>query len=319
MLITGWVPIMRVVLPTKRKVAMPDLAIVIVNYNTQELLRACIESILREQGNLAVEIIVVDNDSRDGSADMLREHFSETVRLIETGRNTWFSGGNNIGVKAAQSDTVLILNADTIMQPQTLQILFDYLHENDQVGAVTCQQRFPDTNAIIRTCSEQTTYSDLLLGYTFLGVIFSGQRAQSRQHMWYDSWNRQSNRSIGIAPGSCIMASRELLLSFGVFDEALKLYFTDDDLCRDILATGKEIHFVAEAILLHYEHASVEQVQRLASQIYFDDLVTFCRKHHGTARALLLQVLMIPTRWGMAAAQRLRGERKTIQVAQDGS
>lgn len=291
---------------------MPDLSVVIVNYNTRDFLRACLEALLRERGTLSLEIIVVDNDSRDGSAEMLREQFSDTVRLIEPGRNTWFSGGNNIGVQAATAATVLLLNADTLVQANTLQTMYAYLHAHDHVGAVTCQQRFPDTKAVIRTCSQQAAYADLLLGYTFLGVLLAGWRDERRKQMWYDTWGRETTRAIGVAPGSCIMAARDLLCSFGIFDEALKLYFTDDDLCRDILATGQAIHFVAEATLLHHEHASTKQVQRLASQIYFDDLLVFCRKHYGQARASLLRLLMLPTRWGMALAQRLRGERATL-------
>ena len=96
------------------------------------------------------------------------------------------------------------------------------------------------------------------------------------------------------------------------FDETLKLYFTEDDICRRIIDNGKEIHFLPDALLLHHEHASVEQVQRLASQIYFDDLLIFCEKYYGKASAILLNALVIPTRWAMDFVQRLRGEKKAL-------
>lgn len=288
---------------------MPDLSIVIVNYNTREKLRACLESIQRERGSLAVETIVVDNGSKDQSAEMVRQ-FAD-VTLIEPGYNSWFTGGNNIGLKAASGDYVLILNPDTILQPNTLQTMIAYLQSHQQVGAVTCLMRFPDGREQ-PTCSMTPRYVDLLLGYTFLGVVFSGWRDARRQQMWYEGWKRDSNKSVEVIPDSNLLASRDLLLKLGMFDERMKLYFTEDDICRRILDSGKEIHFVADALLLHHEHASVEQVQRLASQIYFDDLVVFCQKYYGTLPTLFLQALMLPTRWAMDLAQRLRGERKAL-------
>jgi hypothetical protein len=130
--------------------------------------------------------------------------------------------------------------------------------------------------------------------------------------MWYSDWERDSDKSVEVIPGSNILAKRDLLMQIGLFDETLKLYFPEDDICRRILDTGKEIHFLAKPLLLHYEHASVEQVQRLASQIYFDDLVAFCRKYYGTPATLFLQTLMTPTRLLMDLAQRLRGEKKSL-------
>ena len=82
-----------------------------------------------------------------------------------------------------------------------------------------------------------------------------------------------------------------LLLDIGIFDESMKLYFTEDDICRRIIDSGKEVHYLPDALLLHHEHASVEQVQRLASQIYFDDLLVFCEKYYGKASAMLLNAL----------------------------
>ncbi|MEP7292685.1 MAG: glycosyltransferase family 2 protein [Chloroflexota bacterium] len=286
---------------------MPDeLSIVIVNYNTRDFLRACLASIEAQKGELAVEVIVVDNASKDGSAAMLRDEFP-LVKLIEPGVNTWFTGGNNLGVRAAQGDTVLLLNADTLIQPGMLQRMIADLRAHPNAAALTCQQQRFD-GEILRICSRIPHYLDLLLGYTFLGVLFSRLRDQRRAVMWYADWQRDSSRPVEVIPGSCILAARDLLTRLGPFDERLKLYFPEDDLCKRILAEGREIHFLAEALLLHEEHASTRQAQRLASRIYFDDLITFARKWHGGLAALLLALLVMTTRAAMELAQRLRGE-----------
>lgn len=283
---------------------MPDLSIVIVNYNTCAKLRDCLYSILEHRGTLDVEIIVVDNASSDGSAAMVREAFANHVRLIEPQRNTWFSGGNNIGVQAAQSDIVLLLNADTLLAPDLLQTMRDYLLSQKAVGAVTCRQQHPDGD-ILKICSQQPQYLDLLLGYTGIGVLFAPYRDERRRQMWYNGWQRDSDKMIEVAPGSCIMTYRDLLLAFGVFDEGLKLYFTDDDLCRSILASGHEIHFLADVTLLHYEKSSSGGMTRFVREIYFDDMLAFSKKHFGYWRTLFLRLCLIPTRIAMDIKQTL--------------
>lgn len=290
---------------------MPDLSVIIVNYNTRAKLQACLTSLLEHRAEIELEIIVVDNGSQDGSADMVRG-FAPDVTLIEPGYNSWFTGGNNIGVRAATGTYAWILNPDTVVQAGTMQTMLTYLHENATVGAVTSRMRFPDGSEQ-PTCSMTPRYLDLLLGYTLIGAVFSGWRNRRRRQMFYEGWDRASIKSIEVAPDSNLMAEREMLLSIGIFDESMRLYFTEDDICRRIIdEAGKAIHYLPDALLLHYEHASVEQVQRLASQIYFDDLIVFCRKYYGVLAAWLLQSLVIPTRWAMDAKQRLRGEKTAL-------
>jgi GT2 family glycosyltransferase len=286
---------------------MPDLSIVIVNYNTRDYLRQCLATIDAQKGDVTVEVIVVDNASKDGSAAMLRSEFPQ-VRLVEPGVNTWFTGGNNLGVRHAEGDYVLLLNADTIIQPGLFSTMLQYLRDHPRVGALTCQQR-SFSGDILSICSRVPAYLDLLLGYTFLGVIFAPLRDRRRAAMWYADWRRDTTRAVEVIPGSSIFAPRELLARFGPFDVRLKLYFPEDDLCKRILAEGYEVHFLADAVLLHEEHASTRQAQRLASRIYFDDLIAFTHKWHGSLAALLLALLVIPTRAAMDIAQRIRGER----------
>ncbi len=286
---------------------MLDLSVVIVNYNTREYLRACLTSIEAQRGDLAVEVVVVDNASKDGSAAMIRAEFPRVV-LVEPERNTWFTGGNNLGVSRAQGEYVLLLNSDTLIQPDMLPTMVAYLRDHANVGALTCQQVSLSGGEVLRICSRVPQYLDLVLGYSFLGAIFAGWRDRRRARMWYSDWARDTTRAVEVIPGSCILAPRELLLHLGTFDTRLKLYFPEDDLCRRILRTGREIHFTADAVLRHEEHASTRQTQRLASRVYFDDLIAFARMWYGAAAALALALLVLPTRAAMDVAQRLRGE-----------
>ncbi|MBN2470198.1 MAG: glycosyltransferase family 2 protein [Anaerolineae bacterium] len=289
---------------------MPDLSIVIVNYNTREPLRRCLESIQQFHGDLAVEVVVVDNGSKDGSPAMVREVMPEAV-LIEPGYNSWFTGGNNIGVRASSGTYVLILNPDTEMLPDTLPALVEYMRQNPQVGGASPRQRFPG-GAEIRICSMTPRFPDLLFGYTFLGAFLSPLRKRRRQEMFYAGWDRTTSRAVEVVPDSSLLMTRALFDRLGGFDETFKLYFTEDDICRRIIESGQEVHLCAAAMLVHEENASVSQVQRLASRTYFADLIVFCRKYYGALAAGLLAVLVAPTRWGMDLAQRLRGEKDSL-------
>ncbi len=279
------------------------LSTVICNYNTRDELARALESLQATTGDLAHEIIVVDNASRDGSAAMVREQFP-AVRLIESGENLWFSGGNNLGIQAAQGNYVLILNPDTIMQPGTLQTLVQYLDDHLDVGAVTARMTFAG-GTVQQTCSRFSGYLDNVLGHTFVGVLFPGWRERRRAQIWYSDWDRESTHPVEVAPGSCIMARRAILQQIGGFDPALKLFFTDDDFCRQIIGTGTAIHYVAEATLIHDEHASLDQVPRLTRRVYWEDLLAYTRKYHGALHAWVLAALLIPTRIVTAIKRRL--------------
>lgn len=281
-----------------------QLSTVICNYNTRDELARALDSLLTTTGDLAHEIIVVDNASRDGSAALVRERFP-AVKVIESGANLWFSGGNNLGLRAAQGEYVLILNPDTIMQPGALQTLVAYLDDHPAVGAVTLRMTFMD-GTLQRTSSRFASFTDFLLSYTALGVILPGWRTRRQRRMWHADWDRGSTRAIEVAPGSCILARRAILEQIGYFDERLKLFFTDDDLCRQIIKTGAEIHYVAEATIIHDEHASLNKVPSLTQRVYWEDLSTYTRKYHGPLAAGVLAALLIPTRTAMSLKRRLR-------------
>jgi GT2 family glycosyltransferase len=283
------------------------LSVVICNFNTRDPIAEALESLEATLGDLTYEIIVVDNASKDGSAAMVRERFP-AVKVIEPGANRWFTGGNNLGMRAARGDVVWILNPDVIVRPHAVQTMLVYLDSHPAAGAVTCRMVFRD-GTLQRNGSRLAAYVDLLLGYSFLGVLFKPWRDQRRRIMWYADWDRTSDRPIEVAPGSNLLVRRSILEQIDFFDEQLKLYFPEDDMCYRIRQIGHEVVYVAGATIVHDEHASTRQVQRLATHVYFNDLITFTRKYYGRPRALLLAALIMPTRAAMLLAQSVKKRR----------
>ncbi|MCY4020968.1 MAG: glycosyltransferase [Chloroflexi bacterium] len=261
---------------------MSDLSVVIVSYNTRELLRACLRS-LRESVGLQLEVIVVDNASIDGSAEMVRQAFPEVV-LLEQTSNTWYCGGNNIGIKRATADYVLLLNPDTEVAPDALALMHRFLLENPNYAGVTGQLRYPD-GEIQRTGSEIPTYLSLLLDYTVLGHLLPTARRRVHDELYYSDWDRQSDREVKVIPGSCTLMRREDLW----LDDDLLLYFPEDTLaCQH----QKSSFFLSAAKIKHHEKSSARNL--FATIIFFRDLMIYCRKQHRTPKMLLLWLLSRP-------------------------
>jgi GT2 family glycosyltransferase len=270
------------------------ISVIIVNYNTRDDLRACL-SALRQQ-TIPAEVIVVDNASTDGSAAMVREVFPE-VRLIEPGHNTWFCRGNNLGIAQAAGEYALLLNPDTVPPPNALETLIAFMDAHPEYAGATLRLHYPD-GQVQRTCSRIATYRYLLLTQTPLGWLLRAARRRAEDWHWYAGWERDRDFDIEAIPGSCTLMRRADLR----LDEDLRLYFNEDDLARR--HAGQKFRFLAAPSVLHREKAATRTAR--ASQIYFQDLITYTRKHHGRARAVLLWLCSRPLAWAIQLRWRLR-------------
>ncbi|MCE2472052.1 MAG: glycosyltransferase family 2 protein [Anaerolineae bacterium] len=266
---------------------MPDLSVIIVSYNTCDLLRNCLLSLCASVGP-SLEIIVVDNASTDGSAEMVRDEFPE-ARLLAQTLNTWYCGGNNIGARAATADYALLLNPDTEVAPGALALMLRYLRENPGYVGVTGQLRYPD-GQIQQTCARVPTFQNLLMNYTMLGYLLPTLKRSLQAHTTYADWDRTSDRDVEAIPGACTMMRREDIL----LDDDLLLYFPEEALAR---RHQKPMRLLAAARVMHHEKSSTRNW--FATRVFFRDLLVYCRKHHGAKHMLLLWLLSRPVYWLM--------------------
>lgn len=264
----------------------PILSVVIVNYNTRDLLRACLVSLYAS--TLKAEIIVVDNASKDDSAAMIKTEFPE-VKLLTQVQNTWYCGGNNIGIDAAQGEYVLLLNPDTVVGPDALEKQVDFLRTHPEYAGCTARLVYPD-GTVQRTCSRIPTYLSLLLNHTPLGWLFPGWKTRLNAHQWYADWHRDSDKDVEVIPGSCLLMRREDIR----LDGDLLLYFPEDDIARRI---QRPFRFIAAAQIEHHEKSVTRSW--LATRVYFRDMLVYTRKHYGWAAMLLLWLLTRPVLAGM--------------------
>jgi hypothetical protein len=283
-----------------------DLSIIVVSYNVRHELERSLAAAHADSADLEAEIIVVDNASVDGSTAAVRAAFP-AVTVIENPDNRFYSAANNQGFGRARGRFVLVLNPDAEIQPGTLPAVVEALAARPEVGLASCRMRWPDGQTQHNCCAPRS-YLSLLLDNTALGMLLSPLRARIRRREWYADWDRESEREVGVLPGSFLIVRRDVLDAVGGFDERLRLYFAEDDWCARIRRHGHGVWYLSVGGVIHPEGASVRQTPRRARRIYFEDLDHFVATHFGRGRAGLLRTLARPYRLGLDVAGRRRGE-----------
>lgn len=233
----------------------PRLSIVVLSWNTRELLDACLSS-LQAAGGLAWEdVIVVDNASADGSADLVAERFP-TVRLVANGQNDGYAIGNNIGAARARGQYLLLLNSDTEVGPGVLESLVGFLDDHPRHGA--CAPRLVHANGQVQlSCKAFPGLATAVFFDTCFGRWWQRNREIPRYFM--SEFDHLTSRDVDQPPGAALLVRRDLWNLLGGFDPELWLFFNDVDLCRRMAELGWRVAYRAELPILHHEGCSTRQ------------------------------------------------------------
>ncbi len=230
-----------------------DLSIVIVNYNTKELLMQCIESIYAAKGDLGCEIIVVDNNSNDGSVRLIKENFP-FVKLFTNRENIGFSKANNQGFRVAQAELIMFLNPDTVVRNGALERIIDFMKMHQNVGILAPKLIYPD-GSLQLSCRSFYNIRTILLRRTLLGRIFHGSELL-KKHVMSES-SHEEIQEIDWALGACLVVPSHVFKKVGGFDEGYKMYFEDVDLCYRVKKAGyKECYFPQAVVVHHHQRES---------------------------------------------------------------
>jgi len=225
-----------------------SLSIVVVNFNTCELLRQCLKSILTRLEIRDVEIVVVDNHSDDDSIRMVRNNFPE-IKIIANETNNGYSKATNQAIQISSGKYILVLNADTIMKPGAIQALYSYMERNPGCGIAGPKLLYPNGD-LQYSCRTFQTIKTTLFRRTILGRIFPRSKAL-RDHLMLD-WDHGSDREVDWLQGSAFMIRRSAIDQVGFMDERYFLYFEDVDLCHRMKNADWKVCYVPEAEILHY-------------------------------------------------------------------
>lgn len=263
------------------------LSIVIVSWNTRDLLRRCLTSIEAGRGDLDVETIVVDNGSHDGTPAMLRDEFPQ-VELIEPGRNLGFSGGNNLGLAHARGEWLLLLNPDTEIEGDALPTLLHFLEAHPHIGVAGPQLRYSDGSRQPTRHRFPTVFTLFLastplhrLAHPFLrGYYMEGAPPNVPQPVDWLS-------------GAALLLRREVYEAVGGLDETFFMYFEETDWQRRIKAAGWAIWYLPAATIRHHEDASSGQVVALRHIRFNQNKLRYTAHWHGARWATLLRLWLL--------------------------
>jgi len=260
-----------------------DLAVVIVDYNAGEYLRRCVASVLRSTGGAAVDVLVVDNASADGSARSVAEAHPE-IRLIENQDNRGLSTAWNQGIRATFAPYVLLLNPDAELWAGDLAGLVRTFEDRPGVAVVGPVVRNPD-GTMYESGRRFPTLAEAV-GHAFLGP-FLPQNRFTRAYRMTD-WDRTTEREVDWVSGSCWAVRRAALDEVGPMDESFFLYGEELDLCTRLRAAGWKVLFTPALEVVHEGGVSTGRSRR-THLMHSASVYRYFRKHRarGWGRALL--------------------------------
>jgi N-acetylglucosaminyl-diphospho-decaprenol L-rhamnosyltransferase len=255
------------------------LSIVIVSWNTRELLRCCLETVFAYPPADPFEVWVVDNNSQDESVAMVHSQFPQ-VQIIVNQDNPGFAGANNQAIHASSGEYVLLLNPDTEVKAGALATLIDFLDGQPQAGGAGSMLLNPDG-------SLQPSCYPMLTGPRELWRMLNLDRflAVGEYHM--HRWNQLEPRRVEVAQGASLMLRRSVLERIGLLDEGYFIYTEEVDLCYRMQQAGWLLYWVPQSQVVHYGGQSTRQVAAEMFLHLYGSKIRFFRKHYGRFSTIL--------------------------------
>jgi GT2 family glycosyltransferase len=261
----------------------PDVTIIIVNWNTRELLRHCLASVYEQTTRISFSVIVVDNASADGSVEMVTRDFTQ-VRLIANTENRGFAAANNQGMAVAEGRYILLLNSDTIVLDRAIEKTMVFADAHAKTAVVGCRVLNAD-GTLQNSCFMFPSGLNMLLSATYLYKLFPGHRLFGREHMTY--WDRQDARNVEVVSGCFLFVRREAIEQVGLMDEAFFMYAEETDWCYRFRKAGWAVTFAPSAGIIHLGGASSRQAASAMRLQLSGSLLYFLKKHRSRPEYVL--------------------------------
>jgi len=227
---------------------VPDLSVVVVNYNTRDATSACLRSVLQASPSLDLELIVVDNGSTDGSPEAFGERFP-LVTTVEAGENLGFARGVNLGARAATGTWLLLLNPDTLVLPGSLQALLEFADRHPEYGVFGGRTLRPDGTVDPSSCWGAPTLWSLAMFATMLSTAFRRSTVFDPESL--GAWDRDSVREVPIITGCLLLIRRAAFERLGGMDEDYFLYGEDAEFSLRAGRAGLRRVVVPDAVIVH--------------------------------------------------------------------
>ena len=248
-----------------------DISIIIVNWNTKDLLKNCLSSIYQTIHDLAFEVIVVDNASSDGSTEMLEREFTSVIRIVNR-ENKGFGAANNQAMAIMKGEYALLLNTDAVLTPGAVDKLWNFCNTNENAGIV-CGQLLNADGSKQNSIASFPSLLTLAANTSLLEFLFPGRFPSKR-------YKHTSPVEVDSAIGACMMIRKKSLDEAGAFDERYFFFFEETDLAFTMRLKGWKIYQVPDALIYHLQGQSIGH--NISSRIeFYRSRYKFFRKWHG--------------------------------------
>ncbi len=231
------------------------LSIVIICWNDRKVIEDCLRSIFERTHSLDFEVIVSDNGSTDGSLEFIHQHFPK-VRVIENNANLGFARGNNVGIRAATGEFVLILNPDTLIHDGALDQWIEFADRHPEAGAFGCRVLNPDGSYQGSARPFPTIRGELVAALYLRWLAYLSDFFASDT---YTGWQGDTERTIDWQSGCCLMLRGPVLKQLGGFDEQFFYHYEEVDLCRRVWNCGYPVVYTPAASITHLGGQSVSR------------------------------------------------------------
>jgi GT2 family glycosyltransferase len=271
----------------------PQLSIVLVNWKTKDLLKQCLNSIYKNTKRVSYEIIVVDNNSSDGSVELVRENFFR-VTLIANDANLGHAKAMNQAVGKCSGEYILFLNPDTIILNSALDTLIDFMKSQPDVGAIT--PKILGLDGVMQKGCRRLRYTAVCLFFNKFGFNFIFPKSNIFGRHYMTCFDENTTMEVDIISGVCMLIRKKTLGEVGLFDEKFYLLIEDIDMSYRIKEARWKIYYVPAAEIIHYHGESTKQrgdIREKARSEYF----YFYRKHYSLYMAIFdafLRFVTIP-------------------------
>lgn len=277
-----------------------ELSIIINNYKTRGLLKQCLKGIYAFPPLMPFEIIIVDNNSQDGSVEMIRkmfantninkkdliidqkiigtiEEFSPNVKLIASSRNLGHHKGNNLGIKNSSGKYVLIMNTDVAVFDNSLNELYYFMEKNSQIALAGPRLHNAD-GSIQKSCMRFPKVMTPFYRRMFLSILPSAKKDLARYLM--EDFDHRSSIPVDWILGACQIVRRSAIERVGLLDEFLFLYFGDVAWCQQFWQQGMPVYYFAGADMIHYHRRESNDFFSKTFWIHISDWIKYLLKYH---------------------------------------
>jgi GT2 family glycosyltransferase len=254
-----------------------DVSVILVNWNGCALLERALSALFTTTHKVAMQVIVVDNASSDGSVAMVRQQFPQTTLLVNS-KNVGFARANNQALELVEGRYILLLNTDAFVHEGTVDGMVAFMDAHPDAGSVGCRLYYED-GTLQRSCFAFPTLVTELWSALFLDRLFSRSRYFGKYQMTY--WDMNDTRAVDSLMGACLMVRSDVVRRIGLFDEQFFMYSEEIDLCYRIQKEGLKNYYLPQFSAIHLWGGSSRRIRRESFLRLYQSRVKFFRKHYG--------------------------------------